>query len=599
MKNNPMRCDCDVKWILDWIYTNTSLTVLLPKCNAPFHLREISFLRLTSERLCNQSRINRQTVYVTDRDLSYFPQGVFQSFKLLDIRGEYKSVFVSWKVNPQFYLSQREWLIIYRAFDDSIYRFNGTRFGSKSYIENQTDWTSGERIFSDNIRNLTAGSFYQVCMAVVENNINYVHLNHCRVAQTEKEVVPSQFAMPETSQLGTTTTAAPDPDYLIESNFADIKADTRTITVYWNVIVQSRQSRTFYKDHQNVNETEKTNFQPESPLVLNTLTAIYNELKWKITYRKFANEPSTAVTIMKNNYIVTGPNTHQYTIANLKPGTGYSVCFETIDDLPTKGKRLFESGEKAEGGTPQYVALDANDVICKEIETSEEKKFPATEVAIASTISAAVTVIIVSALFCSIPKFFKKKQKPEDDVENTSQNTVHTNPENEDEEEEDLDSDDEDLNGSTKPNGHGPKWKNSHPRITSIFPIEDYRNGLYHGSFRNFNGIPPHPGSQRNGTYPKSILKKSPSAPTLSEAIRPIPILKRPSSVTDEQNNAANKRDDISLSDNIQDIARRGTTEPKSRSENADRSNGAVELRKIFTTSVDTDSESDSENTSQ
>lgn len=582
MKNNPMRCDCDVKWILDWIYTNTSLTVFLPKCNAPFHLREISFLRLTGDKLCNQSRINRQTVYVTDRDLSYFPQGVFQSFKLLDVRGEYKSVFVSWKVNPQFYLSQREWLIIYRAFDDSIYRFNGTRFGSRSYIENQTDWTTAERVFSDTIRNLSAGHFYQVCMAVVENNISYVHLNHCRVAQTEKEVV---FTLPETSHLGTTTTAAPDPDYLIESNFADIKADARSITVYWSVIVQSRQSRAFYRERQNGNDTQKGDFPPESPLVLNTLTAIYNELKWKITYRKFATEPTTAVTIMKNNYIVTGPNTHQYTIANLKPDTGYSVCFETIDDLPNKGKRLPESSDKADGATPpQYVALDATDVVCKEIVTADEKKFPASEVAIAGTISAAVATIVVSALFCIVPKMFKKKKKkpnPEEDVESAASNVTHADAERDDEEDDDVDSDDDD-DSNGKSNGHVPKWKNSHPRITSIFPIDDYRNGTYHGSFRHFNGIPPHPGSQRNGTYPKSILKKSPSAPTLSEALRPIPILKRPSSVTDEQH----------------DGARRDRADPTIDGDAVSRTHGAVELQKIFRNATATDSDTDSEKTS-
>ncbi|GAB6025713.1 hypothetical protein CHUAL_011696 [Chamberlinius hualienensis] len=616
LKNNPMVCDCNVKWMLDWIFINTSLTVLLPKCNAPFHLREISFLRLTSEKLCNQSHVTRQTVYVTDRDLSYFPQGVFQSFKLLDVRGEYQSIFISWKVDLQFYLSQREWLIIYRTFADSIYRFNRTVFASKSYTENQTDWSSVERVFSDTIKNLSAGEFYEVCMAVVENNINYVHLNHCRVAQTLKELISpsSQFSMGSFNQnQHTTTTAKPEPDYLIESDFVRIKAELKTITVFWNVTVQSKQSRTFLKDRKNGTATPGV----ESPLVLNTLSAIYNELKWKITYRRFATESSTAVTIMKNNYVVTGPNAHQYTIANLRPGTGYTVCFETVDDIDSRGNRLLESVDKS--STSRYVALDSKGEVCKEIETVSENKFPTTEVAVSTIITAVVTTVLVIAVSCFLPKMFRKKvasdKHLDEEGENTSQNTTNTDTGNSHlDHDEDEDSDDAAAGnhmhapGNGIANGHSSGWKkDTYPRITTIFPGTEgcYRNGAYHGSFRNFNGIPPYPSYQfRNGTYPKSILKKSPSAPSLMDAMKPVSILKRPVSVNDERQ-IVGFDDSNKIQVNLEKTDHINSNEKNNNNtSNSDKNGGEVlgdgrrcevEMKKIFTpfNADDEDSESD------
>lgn len=562
------------------------------------------------DKLCNQSHIRRQTVYVNDRDLSYFPQGVFQSLRLLDVRGGFTSIFVSWKVDVQFHFSQREWLIIYRTLDDSIYTFNRTLFVSKSYGENRTDWTPTERIFSDNIKNLTAGTFYQICLSVVENNINYVHLNNCRVTQTEKEVLPSQFAVvePNPESHDQTTTPAPDPDILIESNLVNIRADVRAITVYWKVFVQTRESRAFYKGQskRKDNNDTKLEFTPESPLVVNELTAIYNELKWKIMYRKFATEATTAVTIMKNNYVVTGPNTHHYTIANLKAGTGYMVCFETINDVSTtnKGRQLLESGEKAEGSSLKTVALAANETVCKEIETLHEKKLPVTEMAISSTITAGVTVVVVSFLFCVLPRIFKSNKKSEEDAENASQNTVHTDPENDDDDDEDdddIDSDEDPRNTFNKSNGHLPKGKNSYPKLTNIFPIEDYRNGSYHSSFRNFgSGTPSHPGSQRNGTYPKSILKKSPSAPQLSEAVKPPPILKRPSSVHDDQSNNVDKSSLDSNNDNkvTNVIIEMDKNRPIKHDMVDNHKESAVEMTKIFSPPKNFDSSSESESPS-
>uniref|UniRef100_T1JLL3 Fibronectin type-III domain-containing protein n=1 Tax=Strigamia maritima TaxID=126957 RepID=T1JLL3_STRMM len=353
LKDNPLQCNCDIMWLLDLLFRNSTLTVRLPPCSTPFYIRDLTLANINDNRLCPSELAEDaaprapHVVYVTDRDLASFHLGLFQSLHLMD-------------------------------------------FTLANYQKNQP--VKEGSIYSDSVQGLTAPRFYLVCIAPVEDDVHYVHLNNCRGATTLQETSqPIHTSFTTNDHTLTTPITSSQPEQMSQQIQFNMSATTTSdnVVIKWTVF-----------DEEPVWLEEEV----KSPL---NFKALFSRPKylWRIKVRPFGSQRLFQNHSLLDPADVLNPNgnhTSGTTLTGLEPSSAYILC---VSLLQTPSQRRRDSQQDNES--------------CLEVTTDsrQSQTYSRAQMATAA-VAASASAAICTALVALCIKF-RNQQKSDEEMDNS------------------------------------------------------------------------------------------------------------------------------------------------------------------------------------
>ncbi|XP_022241873.1 uncharacterized protein LOC111085821 [Limulus polyphemus] len=366
LTDNPLHCDCDVAWILEWLKT-TNMTILLPKCFSPPHIKSQKLSEVQPDVIC-PSQFNHSTAEslnsVTDK---------LGQYEFLDLDSTASSISASWKVLLTD-KTNHNWGLLYRKTQDNPYKMTLIPHQQSHYYIVKNHYSSGNRqqeiIYSDEIKNLSPETNYSICVGLMEEGQLLVEPKKCQRVQTK----PLSLSTNEVTQYNNEDILATDQKLNNKEVLMTMDITPNTVTIRWEIV----------------------KFPASSQLLKHKASwgSSHERLQWMIRVRRFTTSNFTEMKISKPTFLNLTKLAYEYTVKDLQPSTGYEVCLiAMITDIRNK--------------------FDENYYInCREIETNEKKVFPMTEVAVATSVATCTTfVVIVIAFFCCPKSIFRCQSK--------------------------------------------------------------------------------------------------------------------------------------------------------------------------------------------
>ncbi|XP_022257536.1 leucine-rich repeat-containing protein 4B-like [Limulus polyphemus] len=291
LSENPLRCDCDILWLQEWVDSNKTV-IFLPTCNSPSDVKGQFLLQLTNATLCGE---RNETVAV-----SHTPEK-FEDFELLSLTSTPNTVKVSWraKVNEK---NDKKWKVFYRQSIDSRYKMtlNYSEIET-SYIANNSTNSSKPWAYTtyvSEINNLEPNTYYIICISVSNFARFFIQPEKCQAIQTS--VIVSQTS---TIRVVKTQSVKTKQKFKTKTILTDIIIYPKSIIIKWDIVLLPRIRR--------------------SVLLQNTLEkGSFNSLKWIVQIRKFASFNITETEISVSENEAQSNRSFEYTISDLTPSTG-------------------------------------------------------------------------------------------------------------------------------------------------------------------------------------------------------------------------------------------------------------------------------------
>ncbi|XP_076350998.1 uncharacterized protein LOC143247209 [Tachypleus tridentatus] len=177
LSENPLRCDCDILWLQEWVDSNKTV-IFLPNCNSPSDLKGQFVLQLTNASLCGE---RNETLTISDK-----PEK-FGDFELFYLSSTPNTIKVLWraKVNGK---NDKKWKVFYRQSIDSRYKMtlNYSEHETSYVINNSTNSSKpwAYTTYVSEINNLEPNTYYIICISVSSFASFFIQPEKCQAIQT-------------------------------------------------------------------------------------------------------------------------------------------------------------------------------------------------------------------------------------------------------------------------------------------------------------------------------------------------------------------------------------------------------------------------------
>eukprot|EP00095_Tigriopus_kingsejongensis_P000925 maker-scaffold186_size273091-snap-gene-1.45 protein:Tk00925 transcript:maker-scaffold186_size273091-snap-gene-1.45-mRNA-1 annotation:"leucine-rich transmembrane" len=322
------------------------LKIELPPCAAPFSVKSATLPSLKDSELCVLLPGERLPRFfrVTDQDKPSFPNGTFESLRLLEATPtSAMNVNLSWRVNSSFYQTDYDWGVIFREIGHPTHPpdiFFKTQLDLASHISNQTGWRPSTENFEDSLTGFEADTYYEICLAAVDHTtIYYVHQTNCQEIRMLESLPHPEI----------------DGVALLNSSQVALTAKATEITAIWPAWNSSAMSNGALSNS-------------ESPI----LDSVQMEIVRQISVREFGDTDATHDVVIESfNATATDDEDDPrfvHVIPGLKPSTAYVVCWQTIVSekmAETEGDEVFQLRKARKAFYPP-----SQDEECQEIVTT-------------------------------------------------------------------------------------------------------------------------------------------------------------------------------------------------------------------------------------